>query len=490
MPISWTAFRGRFVRFIVTFTVLTGLVPALAQAQWKSLGVLQNSGARVSASVVDLETGKTLQTLAAETRLSPASVTKLVVAAATLHAWPADKTFETRVLSAGPIRDGRLEGNLILHGDGDATFDHKDLWSLAGQIRSAGLVEVSGGLVVSPAFGPLGCDNVDRCDALDSSDTAYNVPLASLGVDYGTWCVEVEPTSAGQPARLRPCGAAWFPIELQGSIATVAANARETLWVARKTHDGRDELSVGGKIAVGPTQQVFRAMSDPALGTGLLLRQMLVELGVRVVGGVTVEHGPPGEGARLLARTEGLALREQLGRMLRYSNNYIADLLTLDLAAATGTHPPAQLSEAASALTAYLARSGGRSASAPKLFSGSGLTPENELSAADLVAMLSAQYRDTRTFPVFYGGLVVPRQAPFAFVRGGSAAWQDRVTLKTGTLNDPYSVCAVAGYLRKKTGGFMAFAILVNGGPKQKHVPLYKSMDAIRSDVEDLLASY
>ncbi|MGQ0618739.1 MAG: D-alanyl-D-alanine carboxypeptidase/D-alanyl-D-alanine endopeptidase [Panacagrimonas sp.] len=487
MSISWNApHRGVFV-----VAALMGLVPGFANAEWKSLEVLHNGGARVSASVMDLETGKTLQTLAAETRLSPASVTKLVVAAATLQTWPADKTFVTRVLGSGPVRDGRLEGSLILHGDGDATFDHRDLWALAGQLRSsAGISEISGGLIVSPAFGPLGCDNVDRCDALTSSDTAYNVPLASLGVDYGTWCIEVEPTAVGQPARLRPCGAASFPIELQGSIATVAATAKENFWVARTTREGRDALSVGGKIAMGPTQEVYRAMSDPAMGAGLLLRQMLVELGVRVAGGVTVEHGPPGEGTRLLARTEGLALREQLGRMLRYSNNYIADLLTLDLAAATGTHPPTQLGEASTALVAHLARSGAPSGSAAKLYSGSGLTPENELSAADLVAMLSAQYRDTRTFPVFYGSLVVPRQAPFAFLRGGSAAWQDRVALKTGTLNDPVSVCAVAGYLRKKGGGFMAFAILVNGGPKQKRVPLHKSMEAIRADIEDLLKSY
>ena len=88
------------------------------------------------------------------------------------------------------------------------------------------------------------------------------------------------------------------------------------------------------------------------------------------------------------------------------------------------------------------------------------------------------------------GGLVVPRQAPFAFLRMGSAAWLDRVALKTGTMDDPHSVCGVAGYLRKKDGGWIAFTTIVNGGPRMKHVPLYKAMEAIRNDVDALLARY
>ena len=42
--------------------------------------------------------------------------------------------------------------------------------------------------------------------------------------------------------------------------------------------------------------------------------------------------------------------------------------------------------------------------------------------------------------------------------------------------------------LRKKNGGWMAFAILVNGSQKTKHVPLYKAMEAIRNDVGAVLA--
>ncbi len=84
----------------------------------------------------------------------------------------------------------------------------------------------------------------------------------------------------------------------------------------------------------------------------------------------------------------------------------------------------------------------------------------------------------------------MPRQSPFVFLRNGSAGWQDRIALKTGTMDDPHSVCGMAGFLRKKDGGWITFAIIVNGGVTMKHVPLYKALEAIRTDIEQLLVRY
>jgi D-alanyl-D-alanine carboxypeptidase/D-alanyl-D-alanine-endopeptidase (penicillin-binding protein 4) len=52
------------------------------------------------------------------------------------------------------------------------------------------------------------------------------------------------------------------------------------------------------------------------------------------------------------------------------------------------------------------------------------------------------------------------------------------------------SVCGVAGYLRKKDGGWMSFAVIVNGGDRMRRVPLYKSMEAIRKDIEAILSQH
>ncbi|ROH90940.1 D-alanyl-D-alanine carboxypeptidase/D-alanyl-D-alanine-endopeptidase [Stagnimonas aquatica] len=486
-----------FHRFLPRLPVLllAGLAfgPGLAHADLPALSKLQSQGGKVSALVVDLDRNEAIAALNADSRLSPASVTKLVTAGAALDAWPADRSFTTRLLSERGPREGAIEGALTLHGEGDSTLDHQALFSLAVQLRSADVTAVNGGITVSTApFGPLGCETKDRCDALVKSATAYNAPLAALGVDYGNWCIEVRPQRVGTPAQITACGGVQLPIAVEGSVMVVPSGRRQTFYLDRFTNSGGDFLRVGGELPMGGMQTLYRAMSEPSLGTGLLLRETLRSVGIRVDGAVSVSPEWPSNGATELARVEGAALKEQLARMLRHSNNYVADLITLNVAVAIG-RKPGPLADAAQSLSDYVARAqpGKKNDARPVLFSGSGLTPENRLSAQDLVSVLEHQYRDTRRFPAFYGGLVVPREGPYAFLRrGGSPAWLDRVALKTGTLSEPISVNAMAGYLRKKNGGWMAFAVIVNGAPPRRVIPFGTAVEAIRTDIEQILARY
>ena len=491
--------RGRSAvgqRPSLVFLIVTGLVAVPANAEFAALAALEASGARVTAAAVDLTNNAVVAQLHADSRLTPASLTKLTIAAAALDAWPADKMFRTQLLGTARVRDGVLEGDLILQGAGDPSLDDHSLWSLAAQLKGAGVTSIRGGLTVNAApFGVVACETEDRCKAMERSDTAYNAPLAAIGVDFGNWCVNVRPTTLAAPAAIHGCGVMNLPIPVEGSIKTVSEGSRQTFWVERMTRNQSDVLRVGGDIPLNGGQQLYRAMSSPANGVGLLFVEILREIGIRIDGPLTVGAAALPAQAYVLAEIEGLSLREQLGRMLRFSNNYIADVLTLNLAASLAKQPPTELSAASGVLSDFVSRtqrsSKLSSAKSPALIlSGSGLTPENRLSANDLVGLLAHQYRDTRHFPAFYGGMVVPRDAPFEFLRTGTPAWLDRVALKTGTMEMPHSVCGIAGYLRKRQGGWIAFAVIVNGGPGLKHVPLFRAMAAARADVEKLLALY
>jgi serine-type D-Ala-D-Ala carboxypeptidase/endopeptidase (penicillin-binding protein 4) len=462
------------------------------RAEWRELSALERDGARVTAAAIDLADNRVISGLNADTRLTPASLTKLTITAAALEAWPADKSFKTQLLSAGKVQNGELSGDVILQGSGDASLDDHSLWSLAAQLRGSGVTAIRGRLIVNAVpFGQMPCETEDRCKALERSDTAYNAPLSAIGVDFGNWCISVRPGVPGSPAAVRGCGVMTLPIPVEGSIRTVSASGRQTFWVERFTRAGGDVLRVSGDVPVDRGQELYRSMSNPAHGVGLLFRQILREIGIRMDGAVQVTASAP-EKLEILAEFEGLTLREQLGRMLRFSNNYIADVLTLNLAADVAGEPPAQLAGAGGVLSDFVMRAHRsmqltKAQTRPVILSGSGLTPENLLSATDLVALLGYQYRDSRRFPVFYGGLTVPRDAPFAFLRTGSPAWLDRVALKTGTMEQPHSVCGIAGYMRKRDNGWVAFAVIVNGGLRRKHVPLARAMSAARADLEALL---
>jgi D-alanyl-D-alanine carboxypeptidase/D-alanyl-D-alanine-endopeptidase (penicillin-binding protein 4) len=460
-----------------------------APTAWPALTELARSGAQVSAAAIDLDRQLVIDELHGDTRLTPASLTKLVTAAVALGLWAPDKLFHTRLLASGATIDGVLRGDLILLGAGDPSLDDQSLWNLAAQLRGAGVTHVHGRLVVVPSpFGLVTCETQDRCDAMQRSDHSYNAPLGAVGVDFGNWCLMVRPVVPGEPAAVQGCGVTRLPISVEGTIHTVSETGRQTFWLERMTDAAGDHLRIGGDIPSGPAQQVYRAMSDPVRGSGLLLKQMLRETGLAIDGDVVTGTDLPTT-TRLLADVQGLALSEQLGRMLRYSNNYIADVLTLDAAAESGT-APTQLSGAASILSDFVAKLSQPAGRPPLLHSGSGLTPENALSAHDLTTVLASVYRDTRRFPSFYGGLIVPRDAPFGFLREGGDAWLDRVALKTGSMDDPHSVLGIAGYLRKRNGGWIAFAAIINGGPTRPHVPLREALAAARADIEALLAKY
>ena len=473
---------------------LAGLTSKV-QAQWKSLASLDHAGARVSAAAIDLTNGTIIESLNGDVRLTPASLTKLITAAATLQEWPADRMFRTTLLTTGEIRNGVLAGNLILHSDGDPSLDDHSLWALAAQLKGYDITSITGALtiILSP-FGSVACGTKDRCDAQRLSDRAYNAPIAALGVDFGNWCLVIRPVLPGGNAQVRGCGVAHLPIPLSGEVKTLPAGSRSTLWVERSTGAGGDALQVGGGVPFGGEERIWRAMSDSARGVGLLLVETLREMGITINGPIRVTQEPSPDTARELAAAEGLTLREQLGRMLRFSNNYIADVLTMDLAAGTRSNPPSDLATASQVLSQFIAGVPRAKATSdtghPQLFSGSGLTVENRLSADDLTNVLAYQYRNTGHFPAFYGGLTVPREAPYDFMRKGGDAWMDRVAIKTGTLNEPVSVCGVAGYLRKRDSGWIAFAAIVNGGPSRTHVPIDTVMRAIDDDVEELLSRY
>ena len=482
----------RPTHLLAVIVALAAASTAPARAEWRALASLQRRGAQVSAAAVDLGTGRVIEQLDASQRLTPASLTKLVTASAALDAWTPDMTFQTRLIATRSVRGGTLGGDLIVLGAGDPSLDDQSLWQMAAQVRGAGIRTVNGGLIIDPLpFGTVGCGDLDRCAALDRSDDAYNAPLAAFGVDFGTWCVRVLPTVPRAAAEVRGCGVSHLPIPVSGTIRTVPRGYRQTLWVERRTGPGGDMLQVGGDVPLGDEQTVYRSMSDPVRGAGLLLKETLREIGVRVHGPVVVREGPAPADPRVLAQVEGLPVAEQLWRMLQYSNNYIADVLTLDMASGPGRSDT--LLSASRRLSDFMVRIqrwDPPAATAPPLYSGSGLTTDNRLSADDLVHLLMYEYHDAHHFPAFYGGLVVPADAPFVFLRQGDPAWLDRVALKTGTLNEPRSVCGVAGYLRKRDGGWIAFAAIVNGGPRFKHVPLYEAIAAERHDIEALLRKY
>lgn len=471
---------------VVLCLVMPG--PFARASGFEHVARLAGQGFRLGARAELLDSGRVLGAIAPRRALSPASVSKLYTAAAALDRWGPQHRFTTRLVSTGTIDDdGVLHGDLVLEGGGDPALVSEDLWRLIQRLRQRGITAVRGQLVVSQwRFGPVECVTTDRCRAASRADNAYSARLSSAAVNYASWCLDVLPgRGVGGAARILSCNTVEPATRVDNRVTTVARGGESRLDAERVTDERGDVLVVSGTIARDSRPRaLYRASSDPAEQTARTLQSMLERAGIQVSGGTAVSRTRPPAAAAPLAEVDGKPLQTLLQRMLDYSNNFMADTLSLDLA----DTPRATLPQAGQAVAGFARGLPGHGPLV--LHSGSGLTPENRTSAQGVTTLLAALYRRPALFPAFLAGLQLPVNGPMHFIRRGDPLFQDHVMLKTGTLNRPVAVRALGGYFRTASGRWGAFSVLVNGTASTPYLAWSTVLDAVSADLAAMIRAH
>ena len=80
--------------------------------------------------------------------VNPASVAKLTTTFAALELLGPTYTWNTTVAFDGPVRDGVLQGNLYLKGQGDPKLVIERLWMLLRRVQGLGVRSISGDIVL------------------------------------------------------------------------------------------------------------------------------------------------------------------------------------------------------------------------------------------------------------------------------------------------------------------------------------------------------
>jgi len=83
---------------------------------------------------------------------SAASITKVATSLVALQTWALDRQFETMLSATGSIRNGVLEGDLIVTGGGDPLFVWEEAIGLAVTLDRMGVRRVTGDLIVEGRF--------------------------------------------------------------------------------------------------------------------------------------------------------------------------------------------------------------------------------------------------------------------------------------------------------------------------------------------------
>lgn len=127
------------------------------------------------------------------TTLMPgASLTKIATSLASLETWGANYQFETRFRGTGQIRNGVLQGDLVVSGGGDPLFVWEEAIAVGNALNDMGIRQVAGNLVVTGNF---------RMN--NQSDPVTAGELLRQALDGRSWPSEVQSIYSKMPRGMK-----------------------------------------------------------------------------------------------------------------------------------------------------------------------------------------------------------------------------------------------------------------------------------------------
>ncbi len=391
----------------------------------------------------------------------PASVTKLATAAAVLQKLGPAFKFKTTLWSTAPIKNGVLTGDLILKGGGDSGFVSETMWFLVNELVRTGIKRVEGNVIVDDTdFDSI---RADPSRDPERVDRAYDAPVGAMSFNWNSINIFVRPGKGGEVpfVYLDPLPD-YFKVD---NRAKTAGKAGADLEISR----GGAGVSVRGTIGPAHDEIVaYKNVDDPIDWSGRNLVYFLSQRGISV-GGV-VKAGRKSESAKQLAKADSKPLSMAVADMLKFSNNYVAEMLTKSLAAQNGTLP-ATLGAGMQNIRDYLVKDVGLDAKRFTLLNPSGLSRGNRIRPRDLVEVLLQAQRSFPTFSEYLSGLPIAGQDGTLKKRMLNTSGAGWIRAKTGNLS---GVVALAGYAGRRDGGTRAFVFIFNGksdlGERARHL--------------------
>ena len=473
------AARSVIASVLAAFTSMAGL-GALAQPALQNLPpevdaalarakLPRESMAAIVIDAAPLLSGKSMPLLSyrAGASVNPASVMKLVTTYAGIELLGPAYTWNTPVFVDGPVRDGVLQGNLIIQGRGDPKLVIERLWLLLRRVQGLGIKRITGDIYLDRSA--FAASAVNPADFDNEPFRPYNATPDALLINYKS----IVMTFAPNP------GAGLATISYDPPLANVQLQATVPLSVGPGTQlsecgDYRSLLkpefsdafrvSFAGTYPAGCGEKIWAvAYADPASYAERAVLGLWQDMGGTLGGRVREGRAPAGLRPSFEAVSPSLA--EVIRDINKFSNNVMAQQLFLTLSlppASTGPAsrniggPPASKEASREVLSAWWQQRFGPQ-DLPVIDNGSGLSRQERVTPQGLARMLQTAYL-SGAMPELMASL------PITGVDGTLKNSKSRVSqgwahLKSGTLNE---ATALAGYVHTPSGRRLVVVAIVN----------------------------
>ena len=386
----------------------------------------------ISVYVQELDSGKVVASHRTEAIVNPASTMKLVTAFAAFQALGKDYRWTTELKSDGVIRGDTLEGDIYWVGSGDPVLDQDGLVALQQQLRTRGIRNISGQLVLDRSlWGDVANSKDFAADAAES----YMTPPDPNSLAYKVVWLKPEKNPLGDVEIITNPPLPDIKLDNQ---ATFKPSTAECKSISRylKARYSSDTLYVSGEIPESCLgQEMFvNMLSSKAFAQKSFINQWR-KTGGSISDGLKTSATPAQ--AHILASLPSRPLSGILAEMNKHSNNLIARSVYLTL----GDSPdvPTALKQAEAVVKRELATAG-IDTEGLILENGAGLSRQERVTVKMLAQMLEKAYFspfkqefiDTLPIAGIDGTLKTRLKQPGEALR-----------LKTGTLKN---VRALAGY--------------------------------------------
>lgn len=381
--------------------------------------------------------------------MNPASTMKLLTTYAGLELLGPAYTWKTEAWLDGKLENGVLQGDLILKGYGDPKFTIEQFWLWMRELRSRGLREIHGNVILDHSAFQLAPHDPAAFD--NDPVRAYNVGPDALLINFNAVRLHViphgdkisiftEPELAGITPDNRLTGVA------QGDCANWDDAISPQINGATLLVQGTFPTSCGERAK-------YFSLLPHSRYLGVVFRALWQELGGTISG--ELRDGATPNSATLFATHYSPPLAELIRDINKFSNNVMARQLFLSLGMSSTA--PANIERSVQAVDDWLTE---KQLDFPELVleNGAGLSRSERISPHSMALLLQTA-RNSPLQPEFEASLPIIGVDGTLKKRLHESAAAYHAHLKTGSLE---GVKAIAGYVQSRSGKQWIVVFFIN----------------------------
>lgn len=388
----------------------------------------------------------------AQVPVNPASIMKLVTTYAALDLLGPAFTWTTPVYVDGPVRNGVLEGNLYIQGQGDPKLVLERLWLLLRRVQGLGIHAINGDIVLDRSAFEVAESDPSAFDG--EGQRPYNAAPDALLINFKSVVMTFVPNRDTQTAQVN-FEPALSGVATQATVPLSSGDCGDYRAALAPAFTDPARMSFAGSYPAACGEKVWAvAYSDPRSYAARAVGGMWAEMGSKLKGQVREGRVPPGLKPAFEAASPPLA--EVIRDINKYSNNVMAQQLFLTLG--LQQQKRGTVESARATVRQWWNDRIGTGEGQPLLDNGSGLSREERISSAALAKMLQVAWRSpvmSELMSSLPASGVDGTLKKRALRSGGSAH------LKTGSLRD---AAGVAGYVDGASGRRYVVIAIANHG--------------------------